>query len=376
MKTDYSMVSAVIHQRAYLWVFAALLIQPLIARGQASFTGLGVPEGEKSRSQAGQISADGSTVVGSVIEPVTVEGDEEYVQKAFYWKATGGMVKLPLSGNIQGHQALGVSGDGTAMVGAQTTFDEEPFRIADDPFRWTAAGGFQSLPMPEGARDSSANAVSADGTTVVGYMDSEDGFQAFRWTQAGGTQGLGFFPGGLESRALAVNADGSVIVGYGHLGDGIRAFRWTDQYGLQTLGVTQGGTKSWATGVSADGSVVVGVVEFADTKTARAFRWTSQTGMVELTPMANTRSWLAAAVSSDGTVIVGQRFGEDRTVEAFVWDATNGMRSVKAVLEAANVNVTGWRLDIAMGVAADGKTIVGAGVNPDGKGEAWRAVLP
>jgi hypothetical protein len=29
--------------------------------------------------------------------------------------------------------------------------------------------------------------------------------------------------------------------------------------------------------------------------------------------------------------------GEDRTVMAFVWDATNGMRSVKAVLEAA-----GW----------------------------------
>ena len=68
--------------------------------------------------------------------------------------------------------------------------------------------------------------------------------------------------------------------------------------------------------------------------------------------------------------------GKDRTVMAFVWDATNGMRSVKAVLEAANVNLEGWRLDIAMVVSSDGKTIVGAGVNPDGKGEGWRAVSP
>jgi hypothetical protein len=62
--------------------------------------------------------------------------------------------------------------------------------------------------------------------------------------------------------------------------------------------------------------------------------------------------------------------------EAFVWDAAHGMRSVKSVLASANVEVGEWRLDIAMGVSADGRTIVGAGVHPAGRGEAWRAVLP
>jgi len=361
-------------------IWTGVLALSGVAFGQASFTGLGVPEGEDSQSQAGQVSADGGTVAGSVREPLVVEEEEvDVISKAFIWTAAGGMTKLPVAGEIQSHRALGVSSNGATIVGVMTTFDEEnaeTSEIEQKPFRWTAAGGFQALPMPEGARQSSANAISWDGSTIVGYMDSADGFQAFRWSQADGTQGLGFFPDGLESRALAVNLDGSVIVGFGHHADGIRAFRWTAQDGLQNLGVTQGASKSWATGVSSDGSVVVGVVEFADTKTARAFRWTAQGGMVELTPMANTRSWLASAVSGDGGVIVGQRFGEDRTVEAFVWDATNGMRSVKAVLEAANVTVGDWRLDIAMGVSADGKTIVGAGVNPDGKGEAWRAVLP
>ena len=38
---------------------------------------------------------------------------------------------------------------------------------------------------------SSANAVSADGSVVVGYSNSAAGPEAFRWTQSDGMQGLG-----------------------------------------------------------------------------------------------------------------------------------------------------------------------------------------
>jgi hypothetical protein len=46
---------------------------------------------------------------------------------------------------------------------------------------------------------------------------------------------------------------------------------------------------------------------------------------------------------------------------------------VASILTAAGVDLTGWRLEAATGVSADGKTIVGNGTNPRGFTEAWVA---
>jgi probable HAF family extracellular repeat protein len=383
------------------WMALALAgLLPGVTRGQASLTGLGVPEGEEAASVAAQVSSDGGAVVGS--EMVFDEVWEKRTDRPVRWQ-NGQRLAIPLPENSTG-RASGVSIQGVTVVGTFHRLilrgpDGQPMGIAEwkammesadeslfengfpdmeeyqGPFRWTPVGGFEALPMPEGAEVSGGVAVSADGSTVVGYMDSADGIQAFRWTTEGGTQGLGFFPGGIESRALAANIDGRVIVGFAHHADGIRAFRWTVAEGMQNLGMLEGGTFSRAAGVSADGSVVVGGVEYEGGR-ERAFRWTAATGMVELTPPEGTRSWVATAVSANGGTVVGQMSMEAGGSEAFVWDAAHGMRSVKSVLAAANVEVGEWRLDIAMGVSADGRTIVGAGVHPAGRGEAWRAVLP
>jgi probable HAF family extracellular repeat protein len=48
--------------------------------------------------------------------------------------------------------------------------------------------------------------VSADGSVVVGYGNSDSGFQAFRWTEDAGMVGLGDLPGGpFGSTALGVS---------------------------------------------------------------------------------------------------------------------------------------------------------------------------
>ena len=64
-------------------------------------------------------------------------------------------------------------------------------------------------------------------------------------------------------------------------------------------------------------------------------------------------------------------------IQAVVWDATHGMRTVKEVLGLSGVVLEdGWELRSTRGVSADGTVIVGYGINPEGNTEAWRAVIP
>jgi len=83
----------------------------------------------------------------------------------------------------------------------------------------------------------------------------------------------------------------------------------------------------------------------------------------------------ATGVSADGSVVVG--VGSSASgLEAFIWDATNGMRSLEDVLtNVYSLNLTGWTLQYANGISADGLTIVGYGINPLGQTEAWAANL-
>src|SRR5207244_554545 len=134
------------------------------------------------------------------------------------------------------------------------------------------------------------SALSRDGTIVVGTKN--DG-EAVYWTAETGTVGIGFLTGATDSWARAISADNQVIVG----GSGNQAFRWTSTDGMVPLGnLTDGVETTIATGVSADGDIIV------------------------------------------GTSIIG---GE---TEAFIWNSTNGMRSLKAVLEADGADLSGWSL--------------------------------
>src|SRR6516162_6963804 len=82
--------------------------------------------------------------------------------------------------------------------------------------------------------ESVANAVSADGSVVVGWSQSSHGaitpgdrYEAFRWSQSSGMTGLGYLPGDYRSIANGTDADGSVVVGYSVGGGSPQAFAWT-----------------------------------------------------------------------------------------------------------------------------------------------------
>ncbi len=215
-----------------------------------------------------------------------------------------------------GYLGTGVSGDGSRVVGWGTTNRG----FSAEAFLWEG-GAMVGLGSLAPAGNSTAWGISADGMTIVGESASLSGDQAYRWHN-GAMQGLGFIGAfgideDVSSIAQGVSDDGEVVVGSSTSADAFReAFRWQDG-AMSGLGDLPGGDdSSWAFGASADGSIIVG--------------------------------W--------GTTDAGQ--------EAFVWDASHGMRNLRSVLVDAGLDLSGWTLFEASDVSDDGTVIVGDGYQP------------
>jgi len=202
--------------------------------------------------------------------------------------------------------------------------------------------------------------------------------QACRWSLATGLTPLGFLPGGDYSEANAISADGSVLVGGATTpAGGWHTFRWTQATGMVSLGDLPGGDDfSFAFDVSADGAVVIG--RCSTTQGRFAMRWTQPTGMVSLgdLPGGSGAESAALGVSDDGNTIVGIANFTDTfngNHDAFIWTSSRGMRLLKDALMADYCvpQLEGWRLTSAWGVSGSGRVIVGEGVNPQGNVEAY-----
>jgi probable HAF family extracellular repeat protein len=332
----------------------------------AHFFRLGALNGGNYYSEALNISPDGQVVVGSA-----VLGEEGW--EAFRWtKATGVQGLGDIPGGILYSKAQSTSNGGAVIVGLGSSQGDNAFL---DGFRWTQETG----PLPIGYFDTSATppynyalGVSADGKVIVGVSGAPEGNQAYRWTEQDGMVRIGDLPGGRdESYAWDVSADGRVIVGTSSTDRSVEAFRWTAETGMQSLGELPnalGESHAWA--ASADGSTIVG-------QSGRdAWRWTEGTGLVSIGTLPGFGDWPVSAalgVTADGGTIVGDiRSNNYQAEAAFVWSTTRGMRNLQAALEADyNLRLPGWTLTHATAISDDGMVIVGSGINPLGNTEAW-----
>lgn len=248
--------------------------------------------------------------------------------------------------------AYGVSADGQVIVGVAGVGVNQ-IRA----FRWTQAGGLQSLGSLGGVW-SEAHGVSADGAVVAGWSLTTVSatYRAFRRTQFEGMQNIGSLSGS-SSWGRGLSADGSVVVGEDQNRVGrLRAFRWSAATGMQDLG-TLGGYQSGARGVSADGLVVVGWATLPG-EIQRAFRWTPSGGMQALGSLGSASE--ALSVSGDGSVVVG-KFHTAGANRAFRWTASGGMENLN--LTYASLLTDGSILFAANSISADGRFIVGYGWN-------------
>ena len=149
-----------------------------------------------------------------------------------------------------------------------------------------------------------------------------------------------------------------------------RAFRWTQTGGMADLGSLPGATFTVPTATNFDGSVVVG---YSINTSAHAFRWQANTGLTALPELPGAQFSEAYAVNYNGSVIVGVSGSSSASGgEAAVWNK-NGVQSIKTLLVANGVNLTGWTLGQANAVSADGTIVAGTGGNPSGQEEPWIA---
>lgn len=357
-------------QVVFLCVILFLGMMPAV---KAEIIGLGDLPGGIFDSRANSVSADGAVVVGRGLLADRSE--------PFRWTRSEGMVSLGHVPGHLGHEATGVSDDGSVVVGRIDRV--ESGTVVSEAFRWTSGEGIVPLgaSAPGGQAAIRASGVSADGSVIVGAAtgSSEIGtseIEAFRWTSTEGMVGLGNLPGErFSSRATGVSADGSVVVGTSVGNNETEAFRWTENAGMVGLGDLEGGGYySSAHDVSDDGLVVVGLS--VGDGWNQAFRWSQEEGMVGLGDLPGGGLFSEAfGVSADGSVVVGSALGA-QGIEAFRWSSDSGMHSLADLLIGQGDDLSDWSLLCAANsVSANGNTIAGYGERLDGSVEAFIATL-
>jgi len=329
--------------------------------GQLS--GLGFLPGATA-TEVGRISADGVSVLGASGTPPSLPPAPSGGFSPTVWTRSSGLRALgdPILGG-----AIDLDGDGDVFVGV--TAVSQGVR----GFWFGQGEGVIIEPLP-GASDSAALAVSSDGGTAVGRSD----LIPIRWTQGAGTQSLGGLPGApATGEALGVSAGGATIVGWSASARVLEgeAFRWTTS-GMRGLGDLPGGdNESVAFDVSEDGRFVAGASS-SSRGPIEAFRWDDAHGMVGLGgEVPNHFRSVALAISADGNRIVGG-LSDDSRDSGFLWEMHRGMRFIEDAMSDYGLGTAGWVLWRPEDISADGRSIIGNGVNPGGQLEAWIVELP
>jgi probable HAF family extracellular repeat protein len=210
-----------------------------------------------SLSRAYGVSGDGNVVTGYAA------ATSPNSSTAFRWTPQSGMQPLALLPGTRGGFGYAVSADGSTIVGNLG----DAVTARGIAVRWNPDGSAQRIGLFPGVTEgeSYARAVSANGAVVVGYSTAVNGSQqAFRWTAEEGMVAIGTVLS-FQSQivANAISADGSVVVGSCNYSN---AFYWKNglildlNTYLPQLGLDLTGWELYqATGLSADGRTICGI---------------------------------------------------------------------------------------------------------------------
>jgi uncharacterized membrane protein len=262
------------------------------------------------------VSGNGSVIVG---------GGGKYYEwnnmLAFRWTQSDGIKMLGSLDGSNRSEASDVSADGTVIVGDG----------GEQAFRWTQDEGMIGLGVLNGKTKSRAIAVSEDGTIITGssWNNSFELEKTFIWTQASGmTEIEGFEANIASSFPNALSADGTAIAGscYEKTTDKESPFRWMKSTGILKLGHLPGKSTTHPGGISNNGKIIVGTSFSSMTDPGLAFIWDSINGIRNLKTVLesdygyNLTGWTlnnAFNITPDGTIVIGSGTNPSGNKEAY-----------------------------------------------------------
>lgn len=211
--------------------------------------------------------------------------------------------------------------------------------------------GFQGIGIAPEMHNSYVAALSADGSTVVGWSQRPGTIppvhagpsHLIRW-RAGVLHDLGDAPPLDQLEAVDVSADGNVIsaTGSSTAGGGPAAFRWA-QAGGAAERIPVPGLLARGGPVSADGGSIVGHYSLDGYPPFGTYRWTASQGVTLLPDEVSNVS----DMSPDGRILIGHRSGQ-----AFLWTEEAGLESLGPV-------PGGWTGSRPRAISDDTRVVVG-----------------
>jgi hypothetical protein len=353
------------------------------------------------------MSADGSTVVGYM--PV---GEAGWGDLLYYWN--GGLSTYNPSDGGWFPWASGLSSDGGRIVGMVETGGG---RYATPLLYYFPSDGHSGapgssigtnieLPVPY-LSYSYARAIAGNGT-VAGYVDQGTDPRVFMdgvpfslkpgnvsvWHPT--TSSVGLLSYAMPEtigvgKPLGISGNGRVVIGADASGHATRWAQGSTGWTQQDLGfnyftgvlLTGLVNTSYASiqypnmAASQDGNIIAGTegLRNGSNSWSGAVRWSSANGgrLISLNMLGVDRSE-AHGISGDGYTIIGAyQPAQAGGSLAFIWDPQNGMRKLRDVLVndyGMGTALTGWSLQSADAISADGMTISGYGYH-NGDLEAW-----
>jgi probable HAF family extracellular repeat protein len=357
-----------------------------------------------SRGVEVSLSDDGATLLGVLPWDRTSLA----ARAAFFHRAGASDIESlgPGVAGATGCYPTKLSGDGTTVVGDCVGGVQAP------AFSWTAASGLVPIQVPTDHFDwlCSASAVSRSGAVV--------GITCERPIGAVTTESRALLSTGLSAplrdlrpalagdllRIVDLSADGLVALGEDRSNGMRRGFRWALDTGSVLIPSVSGSRElpgaSTQSGMDTSFSVVTSggrgatPLDLTPDGTQSLFHTAGALG--RLTPASDLLQALPSPVlgsagpvrggllSADGNTAIAmyERRGPSRgthlvhATRIWIWDAANGGRWLDAALAAAGVDVSGWTLERIVDISADGKHLLGNGIDPAGRVEAWLVVLP
>lgn len=235
-----------------------------------------------------------------------------------------------------------ITADGTTIVGEVRGLDAKVGNLTAT--RWHIGGSMEYL-LTDDSRRSKATSVSDDGRLAAGWTDEYYvNQQAVAWDDTFGE--IRFECDECSARlAIAVSGDGSTIVGF----LSALPFYWTREEGTVSFASDLNIDVGYAYGVSQNGSIIVGQARSQDSRLFQAYAWDAEQGLTFL----SSRSSRAFAVSRDGRTIVGSTSSNEGVL---VWTVEDD-----GVVETLLGNVDGGLGYYAADVSDNGQVIVGEG---------------